>query len=326
MNDEKVKEGILYSAAVSAIIAVKSALRAIRKLRLEEAIALLFLIPSTAVTIVAYSYFASHGDVPRYIVGGLWRLLAVVGFIIIIHISARYKQHSKAILFVRETLPFGLALAVYTNLHDTIAFVNPGDISPYLIQIESAIFGVQPVLWAEKFYSPFLTEVFSFCYLNFFWYSFCFCLIMYFTDTRENFREVMVGLLLLFYVGYIGYIIFPASPPRLTLAPYFAKHLDGSLITSAMNKIVNISFATSRAAFPSLHCANTLMLMLYSFNYKKWFFFIFLPLGIGLILGTVYLRHHYVVDIIAGFALAVIVYILTPPVMSYWQSRRMGFR
>jgi len=110
------------------------------------------------------------------------------------------------------------------------------------------------------------------------------------------------------------------------LAPYFAKHLDGSLITSAMNKIVNISFATSRAAFPSLHCANTLMLLLYSFNYKKWFFFIFLPLGIGLILGTVYLRHHYVVDIIAGFALAVIVYILTPPVMSYWQSRRMGFR
>lgn len=300
-----------------------SKLKNIYRLRPEEAIALLFLVPSTIVTVIAYSYFASQGRVPRYISGGVWRLVAAVGFFIVIHIAARLKHRSKIALFIRDVLPFALAIAVYTNLHDTIAFVNPGDISPILIKIEESMFGMQPVLWAEKFYHPILTEIFSFCYLNFFWYSFTLGALLYFGKNPEDFRKAMFGVVLLFYAGYIFYILFPAVPPRIIFKPLFTKTLDGSILTDAMNRIVNISFATSRAAFPSLHCANTLITLIYAFKYKRAFFYVFLPIGLGLILGTVYLRHHYVIDIIAGFALALLVYWLTPKLANYWERMQI---
>jgi len=302
--------------------AMKRYLKNIFRLRLEEATALVFLVPSALVTFFAYAVFASSERVPRYISGGVWRIAAAIAFFVIIYFSARLKHKSKIILFIREVLPFVLVIAVYTNLHDTIAFVNSGNIAPFLIKLDKLIFGVNPVLWAEKFYNPILTEIFSFCYLNFFWYSFTLGLLLYFGKNYNEFRTAMIGIVLLFYAGYFLYIIFPTIPPRIMLKPYFTKHLDGAFITKLSDRIVNVSFATSRAAFPSLHCGNTLLTLIYAFKYKRPYFYIFLPIGIGLILGTVYLRHHYVVDIFAGFALAIIVFFAAPKITRQWQKWR----
>ena len=46
-------------------------------------------------------------------------------------------------------LPFLLCIAVYTNLHDTVRFMNPHDIHHYLLALENWLFGGQPVVWAE---------------------------------------------------------------------------------------------------------------------------------------------------------------------------------
>lgn len=299
----------------------------ILKLRIEEAIAVIFLGLSAAVTIKAYIYFAADGNVPRYIQGGIWRLMAVLLFFLIIHISAKLKHRFRFFYFLRETLPFGLAIAVYTNLHDTIAFINSNDISSCLIRADIAIFGVEPVLWAQKFYHPVLTKFFSFCYLNFFAYSIILGGWLYFRDNRSHFREMMLGVVFCFYARYFLYILFPAVPPRITLLSRFTRTLDGSIISNTANRLINISLATSRAAFPSLHCANTILNMLYSFRFKKAFFYAFLPIGTGLILGTVYLRHHYVVDIIAGIALAILVYFVTPRLSTQWERwQKMAIR
>ncbi len=309
------------------LIMIKFFRKTVLRLRLEEAVAVVFFVPSAVVTLIAYFHFLSKGDVPRYVSGGVWRLGFVIGFFLIIHIAAKFKERSKFALLIREALPFGLAIAVYTNLHDTIAFVNPGDISPVLIKIDEALFGVNPVLWAEKLYNPILTEIFSFCYLNHFWFSLILGIVLYVSDSRKHFRSAMLGIVLLYYAGYIFYIIFPAVPPRLTLIPYFIKNFDGSVLGGAVDKVVNISFATSRAAFPSLHCANTLITLMYAYKYKRWLSFIFLPIAIGLVFSTVYLRHHYVIDIIAGFVLAIIVYLITPKISAFWekmQSKAVG--
>ena len=47
-------------------------------------------------------------------------------------------------------------------------------------------------------------------------------------------------------------------------------------------------------------------------------FWILLVPGISLVLATVYLRHHYVVDIYAGFALAIFVYWFAPRLAAAW--------
>ena len=70
---------------------------------------------------------------------------------------------------LRETLPFLTCVLIYTNLHDTIGFVNPHDVHHVLAALDRQIFGVVPAVWAERFITPFRTEVMSFFYANFFW-------------------------------------------------------------------------------------------------------------------------------------------------------------
>ncbi|MDP8234981.1 MAG: phosphatase PAP2 family protein, partial [Candidatus Erginobacter occultus] len=41
-----------------------------------------------------------------------------------------------------------------------------------------------------------------------------------------------------------------------------------------------------------------------TFRFRRKLFYIYLPIVIGLISSTVYLRYHYVIDVIAGMVLA----------------------
>ena len=68
----------------------------------------------------------------------------------------------------------------------------------------------------------------------------------------------------------------------------------------------------SRAAFPSLHAAVSLVALVYAWRYAAPWFWVLLPFVLGLWVSTIYLRHHYVVDLLAGWALAPVAVWLAP--------------
>jgi membrane-associated phospholipid phosphatase len=72
-------------------------------------------------------------------------------------------------------------------------------------------------------------------------------------------------------------------------------------ITAFQNALLDmVPNEASRAAFPSLHTGVSLLVLCYAWKYVRWYV---LPLGlvvVGLLISTVYLRHHYVVDLLAG--------------------------
>lgn len=292
------------------------------QLRFEEFIALLFFFPSAIVTIRAHSYFAEQGDVPKHISGDLWRIAAVILMIAAYILLRKWNPGGKIYKFIREAAPFGLAIAIYTNLHDTIHFVNPHDIHDTLVKIDQWMFGVQPVVWAQKFYNPILTEFFSFAYMNYFIIPIVIPFTLYFKGDYTKYRRTILGIILSYYFGYFLYIAFPAAPPRLVLANQFTRDFTGFFFDSAQRKVI-LSAASSRAAFPSLHCATTLLAMIYAGKYTKILFWAFLPIAVGLVLATVYLRHHYVIDILAGFALAIFVYFISPILDKWWCKMRL---
>ena len=78
----------------------------------------------------------------------------------------------------------------------------------------------------------------------------------------------------------------------------------------------------SRAAFPSLHAAVSLLSLGLAWRFTRPLFFILLPVALGLWVSTIYLRHHFVVDLIAGFALAPAAYALAPKLDAWWTLRR----
>jgi membrane-associated phospholipid phosphatase len=293
------------------------------RLRPEEFLALVFFVPSSAVTLKAYLFYVQAGaEVPGRIQNGVLRLavtaLAVILFALFVHAKPWWSRTS----WIRDVMPFMFCIAIYTNLHDTIHFVNPHDVHGALIRIDQALFGVQPCVWAQRFYSPLLTDFFSIGYMNYFLISVAVVTYLLVVGRREEMRVALFGTIMCFYLGYFLYIAFPAAPPRLTLASQFVRDFSGGWITNAQQRLIDINPSSARGAFPSLHCAVTLITLIYAYRFKKALFLVLLPMGITLVLATVYLRHHYVIDILAGFALAPVAYRVAPSFERWWREQQ----
>jgi membrane-associated phospholipid phosphatase len=287
------------------------------RLRIEEFLALVFFGPMVYLTSKAYFFFKSQGQMPNVFIGDVQR---VFGAVIIIAISILIIRYRPKWTFLRDVLPFAFCLAIYTNLHDTIHFANPRDIQDSLIAIDKWIFGIEPTVWAEQFIHPTLTEIFSFCYMIFFLFAPLVALTLYLMKKRDEFRNTLVSVILCFYTGYILYVIFPAVPPRIALSHLYTLKFNGTPMADAAIKMISALPSDSRAAFPSLHAAVTLLSLLFAWKYVKPLFWIMLPFCTGLILSTVYLRHHYVIDLFTGFALGILAFIFGPKIDFWWRS------
>lgn len=302
-------------------------LRKITELRIEEFIAYLFFIPCLAITIRANSYFwLQDYGLGRKIGGGVWRILLVSLILPLIPYLSRRSDRSRLFSIVRNALPFVICLAIYTNLHDTIHFVNPHDVQEWFLKADIRLFGVEPTIWAQQFYRPWLTEVLSFCYTAYLPLTVLLPLILYARGRDREARITLLGIVLCFYWGYVFYVAFPAVPPRLWIADQYTHNLEGGLLTSTQHAMVSISESSSRAAFPSLHAAITLLTLIYSFRYARRLLWLLLPLAVGLLTATVYLRHHYVVDLMAGIVLALASLRYSPSWERSWDALRNRIR
>jgi membrane-associated phospholipid phosphatase len=133
-----------------------------------------------------------------------------------------------------------------------------------------------------------------------------------------------MGVIVCFYVGYALYVVFPAAPPRLVLAREFTKNLRGYPVGfSALSaEAFSLLPVDSRAAFPSLHTAVSLVVLVYAWRHLRWWFWTLLPFVLGLWASTIYLRHHYVVDLMAGWLLAPFAVWLAPRLDARWARRQ----
>ncbi len=237
------------------------------------------------------------------------------------------KEGSRALAaaeFFRTMLPFLMCIAVYTNLHDTVRYVNPHDIHQHLAAIEEWMFGGQPVVWAERYITPARTEFFNFFYANFYLVAPSVVMVLWFSAKRVEARHALLGIILCFYSGYVLYVIFPAAPPRLYFESLglFTVTLRGGPITNFQDALLQMMpNHAARAAFPSLHSAVSLLSLHYAWKSCRWFFPILLAFVIGLLVSTVYLRHHWVVDLIAGALMLPWALWITPRFERFWKTR-----
>ena len=74
-----------------------------------------------------------------------------------------------------------------------------------------------------------------------------------------------------------------------------------------------------RDVFPSMHVAISFVVWLYAYRNSKKLFWILSPLILSLWLSTLYLRYHYLIDVVAGLILAPLSFLL-----ANWLFRRWG--
>lgn len=282
--------------------------------------------------VLATALMASGGEI-RLFQASLGFPLGIVVFLILYRsIAQKFRPGSRSHVghILRDWLPFLLVTFIYENLHDLSKHFMNIDIAGTLMQWDIAIFGVEPTLWAQKIYSPLLTDIMAFSYALYFALPLVLMLLLSNRDDRKRFREMTLTLTFTFLLGFAGYVWLPCSPPRYFITDMFTSpvKLHGPWLFDALQAQWDSLSVVPCGAFPSLHVGLSAVALLFAWKYRKisttfrvlWWLYI--PLVTSLWFSTVYLRHHWVIDIFAGWIVAVASYFASKFVLGHWSKWR----
>jgi membrane-associated phospholipid phosphatase len=221
---------------------------------------------------------------------------------------------------VRDWLPFLIILLMYYSLWgDATHLLVTHDRDAALIAWDQRLFGFQASVALQRWVTPALTSWMEFAYaFHLFNIPIVACFI-YLRRPRARFREMMCGLLVVSFLGLIGYVLVPAIGPMYTLHSQYTVPLSTPL--AVFNREMEfMDFArVRRDVFPSLHVAISFVVWLYAYRNSRRLFWILTPFILSLWVSTVYLRYHYVVDCVVGLILAPLSYAL-----ANWLFARYG--
>ncbi len=225
---------------------------------------------------------------------------------------------------------------IYRQCLQLVRVINPHDYDGTLIAWDLSIFGVNPTEWMYQFSTPLLTEYLQFTYMCFFLIPIMIVYELYRRGDDKAGFEFGFNMAFGFYLSYLAYFALPAIGPRFTLHDFatLSTELPGVFLTEFFREQVNAGGGivpgtpnpqdvVNRDCMPSGHTMMTIVNVFLAFRYKvsmRWLAFV---IGLSLIVATVYLRYHYVVDLMAGAAFAVISLLVAPLVQRAFA--RFGF-
>jgi membrane-associated phospholipid phosphatase len=248
----------------------------------------------------------------------LFRYTLWLGVLWVLKLTSDRNVMGRVASVINAFSPVLFIVLIYLSFGDLIQYLH-ADVDPVLIRIDHYLFGVHPTVWMERWIVPWFTDVMSFCYFSYYFIPFTLVLTLYLGSPRETFNEGVFVLLFGYYLSFIGYILFPAIGPRYTLAHLQSVPLEASFFTDFVRDILNAAEHNKRDCMPSGHTQLALMVLFLSYRFRRVLFYILLPIVCGLILSTVYLRYHYVIDLMAGTALAIFCLIIGPRLYKRWK-------
>jgi membrane-associated phospholipid phosphatase len=121
---------------------------------------------------------------------------------------------------------------------------------------------------------------------------------------KAHYWPYIMGLILLSYCGFLTYVFFPAAPPWWASMNGYLGGQPVNLDHSLLSPSYIFASANALGAMPSLHSAWPFYLFFYCLYVwgRKALPVVVLPLGVAV--SSIYLGHHYVVDVLGGIAYA----------------------
>jgi len=242
--------------------------------------------------------------------------LAIIVLIGILAWAAETKQ-TKLLIGLHRWYCYFIIIFIFKEIYLMVHPIHPVDYDQLFISIDRWMFGVNPTEWMMRFAHPVLTEILQIAYFSYYILFIVLGVELYRRYAIEDFDKAAFLIVYGFYLSYLGYFVLPGVGPRFTLHSFSSLELElpGILLTDLLRAIINAGESIPRAhpnpievvqrdVFPSGHTQLTIIVMTLGLRYRlkaRWFLLVF---GSLLIVATVYLRYHYVVDLIAGALLA----------------------
>jgi membrane-associated phospholipid phosphatase len=236
--------------------------------------------------------------------GGSLEALAFLGLLLasfgIIYWASRKPTPSRwRVRLLWYPAMMGISFAI---LHSVVALLKIPSADAFLARLDSQLLGTNVLDLFEQWNHPLLTEAMMGAYLFFFYYLIAgpayYCL-----RNLSQFRECFAGLFTLYGLSFTAYTCLPALGPLHYLSP--GAPLEGGWLTTCALPLIN-SGSNGVDVFPSIHFAASFYLLVFDWwYYRKRFWWLLSPCLLMWI-STLYLRYHYLVDLIGGAAIAII--------------------
>lgn len=209
----------------------------------------------------------------------------------------------KTLEFFADWYPLLLIPLLYAELEPLNRAIYDGRyFDDLIIDWEAILFGGQPSqALAEVLPSLILSEALHAAYLSYYFIIFGPPLILYLLGKREEFREVVFTVMLVFFLHYLFFIYFPVQGPRYLFPPPGGILAKGPLY-QLTHQILETG-SSQGAAFPSSHVGVSFAQAAIAVRFLPRIAPLLFILATGLALGAIYGGFHYATDAVAGIIL-----------------------
>jgi membrane-associated phospholipid phosphatase len=252
---------------------------------------------------ITAALIASRG---QGIPGRGWLVAAHLTLAASLLILNRARPSARGLFVIRDWHPLILFPVLYKEVELLAAVIGDWRLTAAVPAWESALFGGQPSLYLSE-RLPFvpLSEYLHFCYLSHVIVIPALSAYWYVSGRRAAFGELLLMLSTAMLGSYLFFILLPVDSPY-----YLSERLGPPLSGHVFFDLVHQMSARGGArggAFPSAHVSGALVVTLVAWRHQRRLSYVLVPFTLSVMVATVYGRFHYVLDVIAGAALAIAV-------------------
>lgn len=176
---------------------------------------------------------------------------------------------------------------------------------------DMAMWKNDPVFWLSSFQNPGVVELLQVVYTMFIPGVVALGILLWLNRPKAEFRYGTFLISATFLISYLGYLLLPARGPRFTV--YAIEHpLQGLWTFPLFQRLLDVLEGTQYDCFPSGHVAVVIVGAYLARQISPLAFRTFAVFAALITISTIYLRYHYVIDVIAGMALAILVIAMAP--------------
>lgn len=233
-----------------------------------------------------------------------WLASWFIGLLILTTMLQRAGRRRPMLLPVRLLVSGAVLVSVYESLGRAIAAFGPPLRDGWVLKIERLVTGGRlPPLTAVSLPSS-VVDGLSLAYVLYFVLPVALvATLIRRRQVREAYGAVFI-LLVTFYVHYAIYVLVPVVGPYRTLELPASVRVQmvagGGDIAHVVRTSVAALEGTPQDAFPSAHASIAILVAAFARKYRlpsRWWFYV---LTMAIVMSTVLLGYHYVVDVVAA--------------------------
>ena len=260
----------------------------------------------------------------------VWNILLVVALLVGTAFVARAVPEVPRRLRVNV---YGVVVVVsivysYLMLRDVLPVIRTDAVDDTLAAIDVALFGVQPAFVFEKLNRRPIIEWLSFFYFGYYTVAALYAVgVLWVAPGARVKLEFGIGTAFLFSTGHLLYMCVPAFGPYKFFEAAYQGPVDGGFFWGLVWNSVH-SAGALKDVFPSLHTAAPTWFSLFAVTQARrdprWRIPAALTcvFAVNIVVSTMVLRWHYVIDVIAGLALASTAALIAPRLAAWDASAR----